>query len=149
MRGGQDTDTTTTYAYKPKVFNDSKAGVYGRAELYSQYYDGSSITINCYTSAYNPTNKSYRAYSKFKHTVRNRFGDLVRDPPDERTTPSKTLEKNGGAYNESDSLSEPVGRIARDETYNSDAYIRLTVSGIVDTWFIGNNEDFTKDDDNP
>ena len=60
--------------------------------------------------------------------------------------PSKVLSKNGGTYYESDSLSFPIRKIRGDQEYNSDAYIRLTVTGIVETWFVGHNEDFTKED---
>ena len=140
------TAVTTADAYKPIEVYDKKSGVSGKAELWSQSYDGSSITIVCYISAYNPTDRDYRASGKFRHTVRDKDGFLVQDPPDEREQPVKKLGKNGGTYCASDSLSEHVGWIEEDERYNSDAYIRLEVRGIADTWFVGHDEDFTEDD---
>ncbi len=142
----KDTATDTVDAYKPIVDRDEKSGVYGRAELYSQSYDGYYITIVCYISAYNPTAKDYEASGKFRHSIRDKHDNLVRQPPDERKQPGKKLEKNGGTYYASDSLSEYVGEIWEDEQYNSDAYIRLRVRGIADTWFVGHDEDFTEDD---
>ena len=65
-----DTAVDTTTAYKPETFRDLKQGISGKAELWSQHYDGSSITIVCYTSAYNPTDRSRRAHSKYRHTLR-------------------------------------------------------------------------------
>ena len=141
-----DTAVDTVDAYEPIVDREWALGVLGEAELWSQSYDGNNITIQCYTSAYNPSTTSRNVYSKFSHTVKLN-GKFIQDKPDERTTPSKLLIKNGGTYSESASLSEPVGVIRFDETYNSDAYIRLIVSGIDDnTWHVRHDEDFTVED---
>lgn len=140
-----DDAVDTVNAYKAIVYRDEVLGVHGTAYLWSQYYDGSHITIDCSTFAYNPTDRSYSAFSKFKHTVLLN-GNLFQEKPDERTTPLKPLKKNGGAYNESDTLSEPVGRIEAGQTYNSEAYIRLTVGGVSDAWHILHDENFTKED---
>ena len=136
-----DTAVDSVDAYKPKTDYDRKEGIWGRAYLWSQYYDGSSITIDCSTSASNPTDTSRFAHSKYRHTLR--LNGVLHEEPDDRQKPTKFLRKNGGTYSESDSLSFTVGRIEADQTYNSDAYIRLTVSGIADTWFVGHDEDFT------
>ncbi len=139
-----DTAVNTVYAYKAKTTYDRKEGIYGWAHLWSQSYDGNLITIVCSTSASNPTDTHRLASSKYRHTLR--LNGFLHEEPDDRQKPAKFLRKNGGTYSESDSLSFPVGRILEGQTYNSDAYIRLTVSGIADTWFVGHNEDFTEDD---
>ena len=144
-----DTAVDSVDAYGPIVDSEWAFGVSGRAELWSQYYDGNNITIDCYTSTYNPSKKSWTAFSKFTHSL-HLNGNFQGQKGG--TTVTKPLLKNGGTYSASssdfdDPISFSVGKIGNGQSYKSNAYIRLTVPGIDDdTWHINHNEEFTDED---
>ena len=117
-----------------------ESGVSGKSILYRQYYDGVYITIDCSIYASNGSAIDRKAHGKFRHTIKGK-------PPVEKFQLEEPLLKNNHIYGpKSDSLRIFVGKIGKDATYDSNAYVRLVVDGIAEDWFVENDEIFTHED---
>lgn len=154
-----DTDTCTfsltkhIYTTEPEVTPKKNPSVSGYAQLSGQYYDGRNIVMSCYVYASNSKKTRVWASSRFRHVLTENgqtIGVKERDDPldDEGNLSAKRIGPNFGDYSNSDSLPLHVGTFDEDQVVDSDAYVRLVVSGNggEDHYLIQNTETFTEDD---
>ena len=149
FEGASDSSTTTTSVYKP-VFNPNgyqRTGVYGYSELTAHYFDGSSIVMDGYVSAYNGTGDNARGFGRFRHTAVNKNLDELEDPlPNENFQQGETY-----GYSTSDWGTffnfDTGGELQGNDTWVCNAYIRLKVhQGVTDDWLAEDTNTFTSDD---
>ncbi len=143
---GSDSSTTTTSVYKP-VFDDSgyqRTGVYGYSELTAHYFDGSSIVMDGYVSAYNGTGDNARGFGRFRHTATNKPLDELEEPlPNEIFEQGETY-----GYSTSDLMTnfnfDTGGELQGNDTWVCNAYLRLKVhQGVTDDWLAEDTNTFT------